>query len=273
MWRSSSRGFTLIEILVAAAISALITVTIYMMFETNQSTFNKGEADTDLQQNARVAMDRLIRELRMAGSQVPTGTTPSQIVPMVLANQTEVRFLADLDNASTSLITWANPGATSITVTSASGFFVNDSFYITDGAKWEQVTATSVNKITTPHTISFTPALSWSYAPRSQVLRSKTIRYSLVCEAPSGETCPPYAYTLKRDGGGGQLHPLAVKISGLTFAYYDANNSLLAAPVASGSLKDIRRITITLTASDTLPREGPRSYALRSEVRPRNLGL
>ncbi|MFQ5962080.1 MAG: PilW family protein, partial [Candidatus Methylomirabilales bacterium] len=220
------------------------------------------------QQNARVAMDRIVRELRMAGSGVPMATNPSVIIPVVFADRTEIRFLADLENASTTLLAQANAAATSITVSSASGFSTGDSFYIADDANWQPLTVTSVNGTT----IGFTPALTASYDGGGLVTRPRTIRYSLVCEAPPGMMCPSYPYTLKRDGGGGQLHPLAEKIEEVILRYYDSTSEITP-PVPSERLQDIRRIAIAITTSDILPSEGTRSYTLTSEVRPRNLGL
>ncbi|MFB3816531.1 MAG: PilW family protein, partial [Candidatus Methylomirabilales bacterium] len=58
---------TLIETLISSALFAFVIVGVYMLHTTMQSTWHRGEMKTDLQQNARVGLDRLVRDLRMAG--------------------------------------------------------------------------------------------------------------------------------------------------------------------------------------------------------------
>lgn len=61
-------GFTLLELLAASAIFAVVMVAVYMMYESNQSLFRTGEALATAQQNARVALDGITAAIRMAGS-------------------------------------------------------------------------------------------------------------------------------------------------------------------------------------------------------------
>ncbi|HEV8664104.1 MAG TPA: prepilin-type N-terminal cleavage/methylation domain-containing protein [Candidatus Methylomirabilis sp.] len=61
------RGFTLLETLLATAIVAVVLGAIYTMYLANQETFLKGEARSDLQQSARIAMDEMLRTLRDLG--------------------------------------------------------------------------------------------------------------------------------------------------------------------------------------------------------------
>ncbi|MEE8282484.1 MAG: prepilin-type N-terminal cleavage/methylation domain-containing protein, partial [candidate division NC10 bacterium] len=61
-------GFTLAEVLVATTLSTMVLLGVYLLYDVNQATFIRGEQRTDLQQNARIGMDRLVRELRLAGS-------------------------------------------------------------------------------------------------------------------------------------------------------------------------------------------------------------
>ncbi len=70
MWPSRPfyrRGFTLLEALLATAITAVVLGAIYTMFLANQGTFLRGEARSDLQQSARIAMDAMLRALRGLG--------------------------------------------------------------------------------------------------------------------------------------------------------------------------------------------------------------
>ena len=76
--RERHGGFTLIETLVAAALLSIVIVGVYLLYTTMQSTMSRGELKSDLQQNARVALDQMVREIRMAGYD------PSVAIPVVV---------------------------------------------------------------------------------------------------------------------------------------------------------------------------------------------
>jgi prepilin-type N-terminal cleavage/methylation domain-containing protein len=61
------KGLTLIELLIAMAISAILIAAIYRTFILQQKTYTVQEQVVDMQQNVRVAINRMMREIRMAG--------------------------------------------------------------------------------------------------------------------------------------------------------------------------------------------------------------
>ena len=75
MWRASGesrsrarpRGFSVLEVLVATALFAVVMGGVYSLYIAMQGTFTRGEMKSDLYQNARVGLDRMVQELRMAG--------------------------------------------------------------------------------------------------------------------------------------------------------------------------------------------------------------
>ena len=67
MRKRSSRGFTLTEILVAVAIFAIIFVAALLIYDRSNRVFKNGVESADLQQNTRVAFDKMVSDLRMAG--------------------------------------------------------------------------------------------------------------------------------------------------------------------------------------------------------------
>ncbi|MBW2040082.1 MAG: prepilin-type N-terminal cleavage/methylation domain-containing protein [Deltaproteobacteria bacterium] len=65
--KRKSKGFTLIELMVALVISALMVGATYSVFIGQQRTYATQTGVMDMQQNARAAMTMMLRELRMAG--------------------------------------------------------------------------------------------------------------------------------------------------------------------------------------------------------------
>jgi type II secretory pathway component PulJ len=61
------RGISLIEMLVVCTIFLLVLLGIYQLFDTGQATYASGTRRADVQQNARLAMDEMVRQMRMAG--------------------------------------------------------------------------------------------------------------------------------------------------------------------------------------------------------------
>lgn len=63
----TASGFSLLEVLVAGALFSVVMAGAYLLYTTMQGTLTRGEMKSDLQQNARVGLDRMVQELRMAG--------------------------------------------------------------------------------------------------------------------------------------------------------------------------------------------------------------
>jgi len=98
VWQGEA-GFSLAEILMATAISSVVLLALYLLYDINQVTFVKGEQQADLQQNARIAMDRIVRELRLAGSErQPTPVIPASCATAIQsATATSISFIANID--------------------------------------------------------------------------------------------------------------------------------------------------------------------------------
>ncbi len=90
-------GFTLAEVLVATTLSTMVLLGVYLLYDVNQATFIRGEQRTDLQQNARIGMDRLVRELRLAGSDPAIIPLPCATA-ILSATPTSISFIANVDS-------------------------------------------------------------------------------------------------------------------------------------------------------------------------------
>ncbi len=64
---SQEHGFTLIEILIAMAITGIVSAAIFTAFQSQQKSYAAQEDVVVMQQNLRAGMDMMVREIRMAG--------------------------------------------------------------------------------------------------------------------------------------------------------------------------------------------------------------
>lgn len=72
-------GFSLIELLIAIAISGIVLGAVSSLFIMQNKSYSIQEQVAEMQQNARAAMDIMTREIRMAGYD-PTGLANASIV-------------------------------------------------------------------------------------------------------------------------------------------------------------------------------------------------
>jgi type IV pilus assembly protein PilW len=84
----NNKGFTIVELLVAMAISLVVMGSIYSVYQTQQKSYIVQEQVTVMQQNLRAGMTMLTRDIRTAGYD----PTVSYVVGIELANADELRF-------------------------------------------------------------------------------------------------------------------------------------------------------------------------------------
>jgi len=111
--RLNTQGFTLVELLVAMAVSLLALGAIYSTFLTQFKSYQVQEEIAAMQQNIRAAMYHMQREIRMAGcdplnnsvtlpsqAPIPTakqGTLDYPINQIIEANSTSIVFMEDVN--------------------------------------------------------------------------------------------------------------------------------------------------------------------------------
>ncbi len=91
--RSTVGGFTLVEVLVAMAIGAIVMTSVVTSFLSQQRTYRLQDELLGMQQNLRAAMDIMTREIRMAGYD-PSGDSMAGVV---YAAEDEIEFTMDLN--------------------------------------------------------------------------------------------------------------------------------------------------------------------------------
>ena len=90
---TSHKGFSLIELMIAMAIGTILMAGIYTFYRSQLRSHVTQQVLVDMQQDARVAMYMMTREIRMAGCdpQENTGAT------IRIANAAEIAFDSDED--------------------------------------------------------------------------------------------------------------------------------------------------------------------------------
>jgi prepilin-type N-terminal cleavage/methylation domain-containing protein len=259
------RGFTLLELLITLSIFLIVLFSVYMVHETNTVSYERSEMRIDIQQNARVALATMERELRMAGYGVPRQLAGVSMISD--ARPRAITFRADLRNVFTSLANAATAGTNNLSVNATTGIAAGDIIYMTSGSKAEALTAHSVNTGTL--TVTTTTNLVNSYQTGGRLYVPRDVRYTITGgqllreERVPGGAWPPITPD----------NILADRIAEQnTFRYYDAGNNEITTndPVVNPD-SSIRRVRITLLASGTPSGLDLQTYTLVSDVRPRNL--
>jgi len=98
-------GFTMIEMLIALSIFLLILMGVFQIFEPSNAAYVSSERKLGVQQNARIAMDMIVRQIRMAGyfpENFDTDTTNDVANSVQIATDTAMAIAGDLDGSNTS---------------------------------------------------------------------------------------------------------------------------------------------------------------------------
>jgi prepilin-type N-terminal cleavage/methylation domain-containing protein len=100
--RPRQSGFTIVEVLVALSIFLLILMGIMQVFEPSNLAYQSSQRKLDVQQNGRVAMDTIVRQLRMAGyfpENVDNDVTNDQVNSIEIATDAALAISGDLDGS------------------------------------------------------------------------------------------------------------------------------------------------------------------------------
>ena len=97
------RGFTMLEALIASTIFLIVMFAVYTVYEAGEANYNRGIRKWDVQSQARLALERISREVRMAGYATPNKLTD----PVVIASNDTLSLHADVDGTGAKYITYS----------------------------------------------------------------------------------------------------------------------------------------------------------------------
>jgi len=110
------KGITLIELLVALVIAGIVIAGIYRLFITQTRAYTVQDQVAEVQQNARSAMEILLRDLRLAGCDDDNLNSPFTITNPVVypvgANSVRVNYERSYFDAPTNSVVYENHDVT-----------------------------------------------------------------------------------------------------------------------------------------------------------------
>ena len=263
------RGVTLIELMIALVISAALVAAIYRTFLTQERTYEVQDDVMDMQQNVRVALNEMTREIRMAGfgniqSILPVtinGTTYNNVINPDTPTPGALTILGGLGGSATltNIIPGTPPNPSVITVdslSSSSGKLLFDTgnrkFISIGGSECFAITGMAGNTLTLNGNVNaaFKTDVNGNLTVPVSVFAIRAITYIVVPDTSGSPLLNPTLNRNENLGDGNQ--PLADGIENEAFSFFDGQGILLGnipgnAP-APGVLANIRSIQVTVTA-------------------------
>lgn len=92
-----SAGFTLVEVLMCIAILSILFGTIYRTFDTFNRSYTKENVKAGVQQKARVGIDVMARDIRLAGLNPLSSANAGFNADPAKTNTTSIQFSADIN--------------------------------------------------------------------------------------------------------------------------------------------------------------------------------
>jgi len=246
---SCRHGFTLIELMVALVILALAGTFIYTVFITQHNSYVTQKDVSETQEDVRVSLDMLTRDLQSTGYGVPnTGGVGVAGTGITAGTATSISFIAAQNfsvSAGASPYLTADAGGPTITVNNVSPFAVNGNIWIisaTDRTSKGQFQINTINSAAKQLTLNATPS---AYQGDLIVGTQDSIIYTTVADANA-----PGSFILQRTSSVSGTENLADHILNLQFSYTLKDGTVTTAPAAS-DLPNIRMVQVTIT-SDTV---------------------
>ena len=242
-------GFTLIEILVALAITSILATSIYRFFIGQHHAYMVQDQVIEMEQNARAAMDMIRRDLRMAGYHamgddlinnlsdfVPLSFIPTYPVTVNLdanpkisegsgTDPDVVTFLSVLtsSNNPTTLSTAVSAGNNQMILNlnstqTGDQYGVGDMIHIGTSSEYAAITAVSGSTLTVdtnPADASSSQGITQNYAAGTPIGEICVVTYAVFNDGndPSYERHDPGHPVLKRNVNAGGFQPVAENIT------------------------------------------------------------
>lgn len=285
----NENGFALIELLIAMAIGIIVLGVAIFTYNKQDQLLRNENKNVQIRDFARLAMDDLTTNIRMAGNGFPPGdstlTTPRPARGVTNADVTTITYRANTDG----ITTFVNFDSTSTTnkklpVADISSFVINDHvvfFDVQTPTKWNTKTFESTSNIAAigdfmewgasvaaQNDFTFEPITDNVAVP---VNKYHTIIYSHNAVAQTINVKDDMG---TNDGGTDDTDIImANNVSNLTFSYFDMNGDPLntTLPLPAADLGNLRKIQISITVVDE--DDDTVTTTLLTDITLRNMGI
>ena len=244
-----NKGYTLLELLIAMTVTMIAILTITEFFISEHHIYKMQEAEAEMYQTLRGAMQMFTNEVILAGYRIP-----STITGITKFKDDEIEFRTNLRDITSSLSSDASPGQNTLYVRSGTGkyFEKGDIIIIYTDINSNQYEEHVLSKDGNNNYITITPSLGVAFPSGSRIDLINTISYRY--NQPKKE--------LQRKIDNGVWESVAEHLAddGVLISYKDNNNNT---PIESS---DIRRIDITLTIESFRRESATSTITLRNYI-------
>jgi Tfp pilus assembly protein PilW len=286
-----SEGFSLLELLVAAALTSVVAAVMFQLFGQGARLIHDQNLIMEMQQTARIVASQIADELRMAGQAMPVyaaalDLTPSEALAVFLStsNASRVDFRVAISNVETSPASSAPVDFTlgtsrTLTVKSTAGFSAGQFAYLTgigSGAGWKWVRAQVMSAGSGAMTLlarqSSNGNATTHFASAPDIALEEAV--SIQFNAGSVRRATAADFSVPGTPAWSAANEIGRYVKRLAFTYYDSAGH----PIQPDTLEHrmaIARVDVELTVETAGPlSDGTRpAYSLRFRTTPRNLKL
>jgi prepilin-type N-terminal cleavage/methylation domain-containing protein len=283
-----SKGFSLIELLVALTVALTLATMTFQLFHQNERVIRDQTLIMEMQQTARIVASQIADEIRMGGQGVPIyasrfDTAPSEATAVILAssNATRIDFRAGLSNVDTAIasggpIDFSIGVPRSVSVASTAGFAAGKFVYISGAATsstwtWTRAELLSVSS----NTLTFIPRNAGTADTTIHFLSSPTATLEEVVSIYLSGGSVRRATASNTSNPATPLWSAANEIgrnfTALTFTYYDALGNVVQPTSLTNRLAITRvDLQLTVTAAGPLSNGSRPTYSLSLRTIARN---
>ncbi|MFH2035451.1 MAG: prepilin-type N-terminal cleavage/methylation domain-containing protein [Candidatus Zixiibacteriota bacterium] len=262
----NENGLSMIEVLIALILGSLVLGAVFHAYIIQSKNWNIQTEITDMQQNARAAINEIARQVRMAGHELPLGinpiiavnTDPDTIVINYSADGCNAEVEFDMGSTSANIrfgtndISCFSPGQSAYIFHPDSGgseFFIIDNINLTSGE------------------ISHSPFLNYYYKD-AIVLSLDQIKYFI-------DKSDTLHHNLMVQYAGQTPQVYAENIDDLQFTFKMKNGTITNSPVLVRDIREVRILITSRTANPDpdFPIDPYRRKSYVSKVNLRNLDI
>jgi len=294
----SESGFTLVEAVIAMALSLVVLLGIYAAYAHGTEIKLQVQGSVKIESNVRLAMDRMSRDLRIAGFAVPQGIeiggTASWSPVIFHASATGIGYRADIDGGSAGVICTPSSTNTDCPLNKlrldSIRYYQDLNCVAPDGAsgglnivvsvdrdEWEPVTCTGYS--TGDGSISVTSLTDATFmGGESNVATIEQVYYRYVpgSRQPYGSLERLVRYANSPDDSfppsGARWTKVADHLTDFWLEYQDETGmTLVGTPLSAANRAAVSKIVLFMEGYDQIgPRGQPQLIQVRSEVVLRN---